>query len=883
MKTIDIIGVFSKADIYSSSAEKPVLFKIIDSILTTKEFLINNIYLLNGLNGGNSIEEFKESYTAIINKLKIKFFDYDFSDFELSKVQFIDDLEKIENDSKGVTFYNKENEDKQITISSYFKYFDKVATISKADALFFNLQSGNVQSREALQLICYLSLKKEKYIFFQSIENTGIGRHESDKKLIELCKNSTLIDEIAQNDGYINIINRVTYNKDTNKLIKLFHNKLAENFLNSKQYFEAYYYYNNNKNIFNKEVSELLDNCFKNTLKIKYNDERKGIKKTDFVEYYLYRLMYIKFKIEEEFIDRFLFVNIERLMFALVRVEQEDNVKQDENYYYIDKDHMSIIDKGNKFEYSFKNQIFNSLKLQNIKKGTIEKIDKIHKQYRHDSKDNFSKTKKKDAVIDIFNQLVEKFNTDYSKILGNKNFEDHFNEITEKLKSENKGIKVGREALNPRLEAVQEKKKICILGMCGSTEPINIVNYDEKHLGSILSFQYAIDKINQVDLESKDSNAKNTIKLLKNLNIKETKENIPIYYIITKEFINLFFGDNNSEKLSISEFSNLFKNRVYMIPFVQNIEHSNLEYLWNREELIKMKGYSQDGYTLPLCLNFIKTIIDNLLKKYECIYVVESSGLPACKMALFFMNILYPSKVVTFQIKNPHYDNKGSLENLMLEEKGENSTREYKTIQMQESNINQLISINKIYKDYSMIISYLFQDANISDCCFESDNFTAPLIEEMKKHDTIDTNGSQVIDVSRRLCQISYLSKFGLYIEANLCLDKVLEIVFCYRLGCKLKRSQKNGRENGINNAYEYAETRDDSQLLKNYANRIDELWKNASKLKHSTDTKMIIDNDDIDKILAFDEDIKIQFNKEYQYYEKIFNLFPNLGRMFSI
>ena len=100
---------------------------------------------------------------------------------------------------------------------------------------------------------------------------------------------------LATDEEIHNIIdNRIDLKKDINETIELFHNNIIKTDFENGKYFEAYYHYLNNKEIFNSNYDEILNSCFKNNVKIKYimsNNQNIGyIKIKELANYFLYRL-----------------------------------------------------------------------------------------------------------------------------------------------------------------------------------------------------------------------------------------------------------------------------------------------------------------------------------------------------------------------------------------------------------------------------------------------------------------------------------------------------------------------------------------------------------------------------------------------------------------
>lgn len=916
MKTMDIIGVFSNADVTKKTNEIPVLYKIIE-LGIVNNFQINRIVLYNGFNDENY---FKKSYNTILKSLKNNYKDYDFTNIgEENYINDIDELKKINN---GIILYtNKNVKLEQIQISDYYKFFLRAINMSKADSIYYNMQSGNVHSKEALQICCQYFSRKENYIYFESFNNKN-SIHKHNKEIYDLC-NKSGIDEIVKLEGFSNLINRISIKEDMYKTNRIFHDYLIMNYLENKKYFEMYYHYINYKNIFKDECSDKINHCFKEKDTIKYQNTKVEyrIEKKDVANYYLNRLYFIKFKIEEKYFDRILYRNIEELIFALYHLESCDYVDRKDDYYSItieklDND-ISYVDCLYCYHYYRPKNVSNGSKLPQIElngidSNLIKDFNELYKQERHDN-DGDSMPKQK--IQNLVDQLIKKFDNEYIKYLNEENCSS-FNDIYCGLKKYFKdNIKVDEDKLE-KLSTKKISNNVCFLCMCGSTDPINSRNDNDFYLSSFLTFKYGVENYDQ--LNDKD--------MLKQLHDINKLNKIPSYFIMSYEsIIDLFDNRNNENYIDINQMDSIYKGTINIIPFAKNNNDKplnyekiiNNDYKYKLEELLNLKSYSSEGYTLETCVTFIKQIVSILLQKYDDIVLVESSGVPNIKMALSFMNLMYPTRIIPYMVKDPYLSDS------------------YKTIDVNEnyiikssnkignpvkSKVNILNDICESNENYNHLISYLIQDIKYKD---EPSLFASINEEDRRKiieHDDLDVNFDEIRRTARILCKSLYLSKFGFDTDYIQCLDRVFEVIFGQRLGqfignkrtpkniiefelkdkykniyviyenCdktiskdinKSSRPYKTSRPYGILNAIEYAvmyasNKKDD--LIKGIE-WINDTWEIISASKHNGKS---CDLKDFEKklniVVSFDDDIKRQFESELQYYQNIEKKFPQLG-----
>lgn len=924
-KTIDIIGVYSKADLITDG-KVPVLYKIIESALKYN-FNIKKICLYNSF---DSNEMFFDDFSIILNTLKNNYINYDFKDIDLLNVHCINNIEDISNYESGIILFQGYKTNNQIKISDYYSFFNKATNSSRSDCIYFNLQSGNVQSREAIQICCQYYSSKENYIYFESFNNKKL-EHSVDKECVQMCHNLADIEDIAKIEGYDKLINRINIDNDIYKVMETFHNNIISNFIENKKYFEMYYHYLNYKTIFNDKIYTILDNCFNNSIRLKHllcnesnifeEKEVYRIEKKEVAKYFLFRLFYIKFKIEENYFDRKLFDNIEELIYLLYHLEVCDYVDRKEDYFLVSSKKISNDDSfveclmgyfyDKKTNLSNGNNI-NGIKISNLDQNLIRKFNEIFKPQRHDLNENNDYK----SIKKIFTQLITKFDNEY--VISFKNdiyskFNYCYDILIESLKN---NLFVDNNKVNKILTS-KLSSNVCFLSMAGSTDPINKRNEKDFYFGSFLTFKYGIEYLDKTFQDNKNS----IMTQLYNIN---KMKNIPSYFIFTKEMIEELLDENKNEYcLKIEEMNKLYKGDIKIVPFVKSSSNESLNYnsIINDnysvalDSLLEYKSYSEEGYTLDKCTSFAKNIVNILLEKYDSIVVVESSGIPSMKMALTFMTLMYPTKIIPYMIKNPN-SNDSMIKNYSNSNIIDLSNHK-QIFEPIKSEHTILSNISQTNEDYNNLISYLLQnikyDANSS--FFKSSNL-ANYIENIKSHDkneifedesTIHTN--ECTNIARIMCKSLYLSKFGYNSYSLECLDKVFEIVFGKRLRNRinnenikinqdnlnknlqikriferysgLKSNGSNGKSsnnmiNGVINAIIYASNK------KNFVNKINWIsstWKNISSLKHTGKFKkeQIISEEDLNIIASFDIEIAIKFEKEKKYYKNILNQFPYL------
>ncbi len=296
--------------------------------------------------------------------------------------------------------------------------------------------------------------------------------------------------------------------------------------------------------------------------------------------------------------------------------------------------------------------------------------------------------------------------------------------------------------------------------------------------------------------------------------------------------------------------------------------------------------------------------MNGLMKKYDRICIVESSGIPDCKMALSFMSLLFPDRVSLFTKQNPH---------------GNKRTGPKPSGKRPSSSLGELLpgkdsALQRAYNtcvDYAKLLSYLFQSFKYD----EGDPFfSSPRLENfadrMKEHDAkslAEENGIED-EIARTLAKSHFMLELGFADQALGCLDKPLEYIFCFSLpspkgpisfdymtdegikklykdysfSCK-KKPGKTNRPAGMLNAIGYAF---DPKLGKKKKLKvqkdlvtIDKLWEAVSHRKHLDTFAFSLEDEHLDMIVGFNETLRMKYDEEKKYYQMVLSAFPDYSR----
>lgn len=870
-KKIDLVGMFSDGDVYNEGNPYPILFKFIDSIIDDPNYEINQIYLLYGVNKapGEKEDIFNESFNKILDQLKRQHPSY------TNKIDKLRDRYKIEYP-----------EWKEIKVKNYFENFSNFLSKSRSDVVYFNLQSGNVQSKEAL-MILYQSSNKENLYFNTSSRNNSSTAHNTDFDTAEFYRD---MDDLSNEEQKLDdIVKRVNI-KETNDMALIFHKNIILNLLENKQYFKAYYHYIKHRTLFEaNSAASILRNCFSYEIENLFISDSKS--KKDIANYYLFRLIYLKAREQENTLDTKIAYNVcNKLLWVLSNLENRE----------------IISDSGDRFtskflylEFNPKEQINIDIKNQKIRyidQDIIERFTRKYNSLRHPRDNNFKQANF--SVVDfstLLSQLINKFEgvDEQEKKQSYLSYVHHdykgstFAECFEKTIE--RCIKNINTQLKGNIHFDLNTNKICFVSMFGSTDPANYKN-DIFTPGSTLSFFKSISEHANIPSEKSE--------LIK---LKNKKITIPYYCILSNESIEHLFG---KLEYKLEELKRIYNyDDIFFLPF----ERMNDGTLCNIKEVIKegkhytieeMKlgtslGVEAGGYSYKVCSEFIIDAIQALLEKYDVIYLIESSGIPNCKMALTYMSLCYPERIRVIEVIDPDPTNFKWGNNNSKNNKIKSVNTEYKKIYPQKSELLlDLIENNDVEKTIGCL--YLIQSASKDDFINNKIKLTASMEKTMDELEAENSDNNNNY-ISKILVKIYYLLKFHIDSNALLEFDRCLETIlgkklYAKKIGTENKLSQIDNSTSVYNIYKKYQEKTNenhssfivynkvysfirminyiiDNNNIENkneyfrYALRINEIWECVSQIKHprnEEESKKIIKKlnfttEDIDILLKFD------------------------------
>ncbi len=881
-KTIDIIGVFSKADVLTIRRDKeyPVLFKMIATVINNDDYQLSNIYLCNGLNS----DDCKEYFEAIIELLKINFKD---------KTQEIDELKyKIQ-----IQSLDKQNE--IYGVSDYYTIFSSFISDSKSDILYFNFQSGNIQSKEALMLL-YESINKEKLYYFESIKNVSDNKHIQNENIF------SFIDKNLNNgfkDYVDDAVNRVSMKSNVDDMVLTFHKDLITNFLSNKLYFQAYSHYDNHKDIFESNnacylMRQIFDNEFRHLV-------GKKITIYEVANYFLFRLIYLKAKEESDNLDtKNSYIICERLLAVLHNIESNPSVVQHGSDYDVVKEDVKIEEANGALKYK---------EIQKIDSNLIKSFNNKCNDLSHpnDEKNTFNIT----DFSHLLDKLINKFEKEYIRYVATDYKDRSFNKCF--IKTINKCIENIKKNLILKKIKFDENnnKKICILSMFGSTDPVKYIENDYK-LGSNLSVFKTINNDN-----NNPSDKKELYYLQKNNN----QNKIPYYCILSHEDINFIFSHYDSDTLK----KIYGVEKIFYLPFqepkkdyIDDVNNIILnETTFDPKQLLQGKslGDSSEGYSYDLCGKYIINVVNSLLDKYDLIYLIESSGLPNCKMAFTFMLLCYPDRIRVINVEGFH--NNTSIASIKSVEASVffDSCGAFNNPSPLKTSFS-LLDITKRY-DIKRTIGKLFLLQKISYDEFESHRIEVSpeikkLIEYLNESNNKDYDvNEEIFNICKTLVKINYLISYKMKENALLLLDLCFETILGKILENRLEKQlideskivkehchnkdvierfnnyisdiakdEKRNKKNkyfrlksfvrGVN--YIMNDINDDKEIYFQALLQLDDTWKVVSDVKHfdPNNDKEIKYDKIIDNLLLFDSTkrkvIKKAYNNLLEKYEEV-------------
>lgn len=865
MKTIDLIGMFSRSDLIRNDNPVPVLFKFIASILND-DYQINRIFLIYGAGTNNKEETFRENWALILEQLKTYFPD------KSSRIEKIRDRVEIQYPDF-----------KEVSVSIYYSLFSDILKKSKSDVVYFNLQSGNIQSKEAL-LVLYetFAIGKEVIYYSESIENKSSTSHTIDVDAAELYK---YVNELSDNEQKLDdVIKRVGI-KDTNELSLIFHKNIILKFLEGKQYFKAYYHYINHKTLFeNNSATSVLNNCFSDEIEELFITD--SLLKKTVAKYLLFRLIYLKAREEAGVLDTKISYRVcDKLLWVYRNLENTNIIRDDGDsfinlYAYdfcLERNLTNNLDNHSKFD-----------SIESIDDSLIQSFNMKYNTLRHARDYRYAKVdfSNKDFAL-LLSQLIKKFElkfNDYLPVeLKGTDFSGCFEKTMQRCKS---NINT---QLKDKICFNLKSDKICILSMFGSTDPAKS-NSDGLYPGSNLSFFKSI---------SEEANLPDDKKELKDLRDKKKHCKIPYYCILSNEIINLLFG--NELNYDVDTLKEIYQfDDIYFLPFERMkdglipdirkiIKDEKIRFSIDDLKSGKSLKDDEDGYDYKVCGEYIADTIHGLLDKYDIIYLVETSGIPNCKMALAFLSLCYPERIRVVEVKSPFWNQKKDSKPEKL-----NQPIQVKQVLLKKSDsLLDIIEKDDFKKTIGTL--YLLQNAIKDD--FEKNGLHLKT-DILVKMNVLDNNVYQdeAGEVARRLVRVYYQLQYHMHYNALLELDYCFETVLgktlkLNKVGCydKLNLIEPSNAvyelyRKCIDKTYDKSKGDDEYNIVKSFirminyilenirepaiqrkyyssALRLYKIWEIASHLKHPVDLKRVLQeaeelkmtSKDIDCLLMFD------------------------------
>ncbi len=867
MKTIDLIGMFSNADLKQEKNPFPVLFKLIASVLDDYE--INRIFLLYGAgNAENAERDFQDNWDSILQQLKTYFPD------KCSKIEGLRDRVEIQ--------YPDFND---VSVAVYYSKFRDILKKSKSDVIYFNFQSGNIQSKEALQILYEtLSAGKEKLYYSESIENKSSNSHTTDVDAAELSKYAK---ELSGNEQRLDdVIKRVSI-KDTKEMSLIFHKNIIIKFLEDKQYFNAYYHYLNHKTLFeNNSATFILQNCFSDEINKLYF--YGSILKKDVSKYLLFRLIYLKAKDEAGFLDtKISYCVCDKLLWVFRNLEDSSLSCDHGDTYIIERNRNS--DNPSKFT-----------SVEMIDDSLLENFNKKYNSLRHPRDVRFSEARFSSGDFSkLLSMLIKKFELKFINYLPaeykGSDFRGCFDKTMQRCKSN----------INTQLEDKicfnLKSDKICFLSMFGSTDPAKS-RTDILYPGSNLSFFKSI---------SEEANLPDDKKELIDLRNKRKRIKIPYYCILSNEIINLLFSSNiNYDVETLKEIYQF--DDIYFLPFermnggsvpdVRKIIKDEKRFSIEELKSGKSLKYDDNGYDYKVCGEYIANTIHGLLDKYDIIYIIETSGIPNCKMALTFLSLCYPERIRVVEVKDPSPNQKKDIEqkkDIKVEK------TQFKAVSPKKSDsLLNVVEKDDVRKTIGTL--YLLQDATIEDFKKNDLILSDNLQVKMNKLDNEDYSNENK-EVARRLVRVYYLLQnqmlLNVLIELDYCFETILGKRLKLRVDCddkspqidpscpvykryceciEIKREKGEGfiEYNSVNSYirminYVLENIKEPATQRKYYdsALRLYRIWELVSHIKHPKDLdkdrqeakEIKMTSNDIDRLLMFDISNGKKIESEYK------------------
>ncbi len=869
MKNIDIIGVFSNADLWGKKL--PVLYKTLAACLKAKErYRLSKVYLLYGVSGKNESplspeETFLETYSHIYEGLKEHYPDVDLCLFK--KPYFHEwndeDLEDLQFEKKGIHLcLKKAKPGESLSTYSYYRFFSYCLASSQADAMLFNLQSGNPQTKEALQL-AELSYMGKSFLYNESFKNKG-SIHQNDNSAIAYLKDKGGHPEITEEKDFNPAFpGRVDAKAEDEELAREAHGNLVRFLIEKGNYLEAYRECVEHPYSLPEGKREVLLSLFSDYRSLRFDSDNR-VSKSDVADYYFSRLAYLEALPKSERGDKLACSILNRLLYTLFHLECSPYVKREEEAFlvvgdehYSAKEYERFIDRFNGDSYADNGKLFidpfavqgkdypEKINPKNLKKFLSRYISFRHPsldEYKKDSSEHYDPTS-------FLGSLKAKFDSQYCSYLSafqGRSFQASFSKLKSFLLEDTKETRIEGYLLPPELK---EGERVCLLSMAGSTDPGNLPE-GMKGLfcyGSTLCFTKA--------LENPEGCAKEAKEYL--LPLKGEK--LPLYFVLTAETASFFFKES---KLSYEDLKEIYGGHdLRLVPFARNgignairprKRVSSVSSL-KEKDLLDLQSYGEEekGYSYELCFDFVSELIHALLNQYDRIYLVESSGLPNCKTALAFFSAFYPERIKTFSVKSPQ-DFYNFKDPRPAFKPGKDTPISFDApIPELTASPTLLELILNEERSSALLLSYLEQAIDYDD--LEEDSlkgFSSEERERMKEHDEKELSKQE--RVARELAKAHFLIEDGKPRLALECMDFCLESIF------------GGNRAEGMKEAREMAHG--DSTLVR-LLNPLAILWEAASDIKHN-ETSFVLNEVHLSMLLSFDPFLQRKYKEELEYYK---------------
>ena len=731
MKEITLVGMFSNADWCKPGKPETVLAKQIESVLKNKDYSINKILLIYGyqyINGMPAVsnEEIKKnlSYTAeIISDERVA------SYLKNPTIRTIGNSCDYSSSKNGLYLWIPYT-DKHGTETAYF-YNEFIKIIEQAENKYYslNLTSGNVQSREAIQFLPIVFCELGRFFLFT--ENSTTATHRTDLSGLEWISGNKK--EILEEKKLKCYHSRSSFKRENESLYRLFIEKNLQFNIEKKNYFAAYYFLKENENLFNKETIKLFDNCFLPFTSIRYQIDDKNryyIAEKDLADYFFYRLMYIQGLKGDQKYTKLTMNVLSDLLYTLFHLSTKSEgqcysdylIKEQDRFVFIRKEaeeNKRFAENIGKYDTKNYGDKTGNGRLSDFEGIKGNQFNGIYGQFRHTDKpkDHYKYStdeiiKAIDKLIDDLKKLFIRKYKEFTKFSECTKFKDcvkifqddliasiknDLKPIDEKVPSKSNRIK---EFFKRLFKKQKRKEKSCYLSLMGSTDPGNIGKFkDGKEYfmyGSSLCFSKEL------------HNRKN--KEFKELRKQTKKNGLPYYFICTKEIASNF----NGVDLSLLESKKVYNSKIHLVPFI-NDGSLDIEQSYTFADIQKTCQNMTD-YELDTCFSICTHIIDQLLEKYDHIYIMESSGLPYVKMSFTYLSFIHQDKIKVLECTSPFKAYESELDIKHSEYKIPNSiaadelitAKQHLTSAVQPFNDKYRSTLLDYIKTGSLIPTYLF-------------------------------------------------------------------------------------------------------------------------------------------------------------------------------